>query len=502
VLAKTGLKWDISVDVIVVGSGCAGVVAAVTANEEKADVLILEKQPAETHHTNTSMSGGIFISPSDAKGVALYLENLCRADGEISWTEKDVIKAWADNAIDNLAWVQKNGGKTHLLENSAGHAGVPGCETIVTYRFNGLGEGLAAFLLEQLKTRSIPVLFQTSVTRLLTNAQGEVIGVEAESLAGGQVKRISVRAKKGVILACGGFEFNEQMKLNFLRVYPCYFNGSEANTGDGVRMAMEVGADLWHMNCISGGFGLKVPGIEPSFACDLRGMRHVLIRPGGGHIPPEKRAGFIIVDRSGKRFLNESKTDHSVGYVLTAFDNTNFTFPRVPSHWIFDRKRFELGPLPLLTSGPAGPSRLYHWSSDNSLEVEKGWIKTSGSIRELAGQIEVPPDILESSINEYNGFCDKGIDGNFGRIPGSLIRLDHAPYYAVRLLPGGPNTQGGPRRNARSEVVRPGNEPIPGLYSAGELGSIFGMLYNRGGNLSECIAFGRIAGQNAAHRRA
>ena len=146
-------------------------------------------------------------------------------------------------------------------------------------------------------------------------------------------------------------------------------------------------------------------------------------------------------------------------------------------------------------------SRLYQWSKDNGAEIEKGWIRTARTVRELAGLIGVPPNNLEDTVATYNRYCDRGLDPDFGRGSSDLIPLEHPPYYAVEIWPGGANTQGGPRRSAKAEVLNLDGEPIPGLYSAGELGSIYGMLYPAGGgNLGECIAFGRIAGENAARR--
>jgi succinate dehydrogenase/fumarate reductase flavoprotein subunit len=110
------------------------------------------------------------------------------------------------------------------------------------------------------------------------------------------------------------------------------------------------------------------------------------------------------------------------------------------------------------------------------------------------------PDVLENTVTTYNKHCHKGQDPDFDRNPSGLIPLEHPPYYAVKLWPGGANTQGGPRRNTKAEVLNANGEPIRGLYSAGELGSIYGMLYPAGGgNLAECIAFGRIAGESATH---
>ena len=132
-------------------------------------------------------------------------------------------------------------------------------------------------------------------------------------------------------------------------------------------------------------------------------------------------------------------------------------------------------------------------------ELEKGWIMTGKTVRELARQLDMSPRVLDNTLQTWNRYCEKGKDTSFGRNPVDLVPINNPPFYAIRLFPGGANTQGGPRRNGRSQIVNPDGVPIPGLYSAGELGSVYGMLYPvGGGNLAECIAFGRIAGENAA----
>ena len=112
------------------------------------------------------------------------------------------------------------------------------------------------------------------------------------------------------------------------------------------------------------------------------------------------------------------------------------------------------------------------------------------------------PDTLEKAVLTYNEYCERKEDPEFHRPAHRLTALNEPPFFAIELWPGGPNTQGGPRRNSRAQVVNSFGNPIAGLYAAGKCGSIYGMLYPAGGsNLSECIAFGRIAGENAACER-
>jgi predicted oxidoreductase len=112
------------------------------------------------------------------------------------------------------------------------------------------------------------------------------------------------------------------------------------------------------------------------------------------------------------------------------------------------------------------------------------------------------PDVLQATVDRYNAACAAGIDVEWDRDPATLAPLRTPPYYAIELVAASLNTQGGPVRNERAQVIDVAGRPIPRLYSAGELGSIYAYRYQAGGNLGECFAFGRIAGRNAAAERA
>ena len=112
------------------------------------------------------------------------------------------------------------------------------------------------------------------------------------------------------------------------------------------------------------------------------------------------------------------------------------------------------------------------------------------------------PDVLKATIERYNKYCANKRDDDFGRDPVTLIPVQRGPFYALKMYPGGPNTQGGPKKNAMAQVVDPFNKPIPHLYCVGELGSIYGFLYpTGGGNLCEMIIFGRIAGESIVNEK-
>ncbi len=140
---------------------------------------------------------------------------------------------------------------------------------------------------------------------------------------------------------------------------------------------------------------------------------------------------------------------------------------------------------------------VYTWSKDNSAELAKGWIKKANSIAELAQIIKLDPKVLQETVYRWNMNSAAGHDPDFGRTR-MVAPIEGPPFYAMEVTPHFVNTQGGPRRNAKSQILQVNGEPLPRLYGAGELGSIHSYLYNSGGNIGECLAFGRISGRNAA----
>jgi succinate dehydrogenase/fumarate reductase flavoprotein subunit len=206
---------------------------------------------------------------------------------------------------------------------------------------------------------------------------------------------------------------------------------------------------------------------------------------------------MIVVGPHGKRFVDEKyKTSH--GKVNVTGRWAPLTTP-CPMFMIFDHTLFTSGPLydKEPRSGWTPMVERYAWSDDNGTELAKGWIKRAKTLAALAHTLELPPAALEETVARWNAYCQAGVDLDFGRTM-MLAPLQTAPFYAVELSPSMLNTQGGPRRNARAQIVRPDRSPIPRLYSAGELGSIYSYLYQGTGNIGECLAFGRIAGRNAA----
>jgi len=481
--------WDIEADLVILGFGAAGAAAAITAAKTGAKVLLVEKQKRDAHTPNFRMSGGLVMTFTDADKAETYL---ARCAGPM--VGRPEIRALAERATTLRAWLDAHCRGTPFTQvNKAEHPEFEGADACEVFqqgrpRFKqdpqaGNGASLFASLRETVETGSADILWGTAAKKLLRDEDGRVVGVLVDD---GVEKRI--RARSGIILSTGGFEYDEAAKLSFLRAYPMYFYGNPGNTGDGLRMAQEVGADLWHMSQIVGrgvGYFDMDDGSRQAFFIAIN--------------PP----GYVILDGDGKRFANEhdqAMNKHDFYYDLVHFDTHRGINPRMPCYWIFDEKRRLKGPATLINVGACSVG-LYEWSEDNSREIERGWI-TKGDTPEAAAQAAGldAPEAVAASIHAYNEGCASGTDA-FGRPADTLVPIDTGPYYCVKLWPGGPNTTGGPRRDAGGRILDVRGNPIPGLFGAGELGQVSGQLYPAdGANLCEAFCFGQIAAENALAR--
>lgn len=481
--------FDETYDVVVVGFGAAGTAAAVTASDAGASVVLVEKSPEHRHTPSTRMSGGMVMTVTDVDAGARYLD-AC-SSGMVPY---DVSRAWSERAAGLLQWFEAAiGGLDMVASAGAEHPGFEGAEAIVAVQPGGVAERLAAAagagprffegLAAAVFRRGIPVQWDTAASRLIQDGDGQVTGLTA--IRDGQT--ISLEARHGVVLACGGYEFDEDLKRDHLRTYPVHFYGNPSNTGDGVRMAAGVGASMWHMNQMIG----RAIG---HFDLDGQAMNFII-----GIDPP----GYVICDGNGNRFANEhhqALLRHDFYYDLLAYDPATNTHPRVPCYWFFDESRRQAGPLTYAHFGAVAVG-LYDWSEDNSAEIERGWIAPGNTIAEAAmaaGMAEEAARQAAITVGTYNRSCLDGEPDPWGRPPDTMIPIEEPPYYCVALWPGGSNTTGGPRRDRYGRILDAFGDPIPGLYGAGELGQASGLLYpGDGSNLSEALCFGQIAVEHA-----
>jgi succinate dehydrogenase/fumarate reductase flavoprotein subunit len=140
----------------------------------------------------------------------------------------------------------------------------------------------------------------------------------------------------------------------------------------------------------------------------------------------------------------------------------------------------------------------YDWSMDNRVEIEKGWIQQADTIAELAGEIGIDAATLEETVRRYNRACEAKLDEAFGRSPATLTPIVEAPFYAFESAPLLGWSNGGPRRNEKSQVLDPFGAVIPRLYAAGCISSTYSWNKDGGMHIADSLAFGRVAGRTAA----
>ena len=502
--------FDEEFDVVVIGYGFAGALAAITAADKGCKVLLAEK--AGNPGGISICSGGAMRSAHDADEAFAYLK---ATNG--GRTPDDVIRVLADGMttieqeIRKLAAVS---GASITTREKGGNYPFPGVDTFYhtnitsvpghetqegTYphimaRPSANGWRVFRVLEDNVDKRGIDVRYLLSAKRLITNRSKEVIGVRFENSKGGEVL---IKAKRAVILCTGGFEADEEMKKQFWEIEPVLTATSTTNTGDGIRMAQEVGADLWHMWHFHGSYGFKHP--DPNYPVAIRVKRLPDWMPGRERTAKVKMC-WIVIDQDGKRYMNECTpyTQDTSHRHMEHFDSVKQHYPRVPSYLVFDQIGCDMYQIGAPTYNQPGLG--FSWSEDNMKEVEMGILKKADTVEELAKLIGAPASTLAESLDRWNGLCRKRKDEDFGRPPGTMTTVKEPPFYVGEVWPVVSNTQGGPIHNAKQQIINVFGEPIPRLYAAGECGSAFGYLYISGANLSECLITGKVAGHEAAEQ--
>lgn len=498
-------QFDEEFDVVVVGYGFAGGVSAIEAHDGGAKVLLVEKMPDPGGIS--ICSHGAVCSTRKPDGAFAYLKAT-----NAGRTPDDVLRALADGMQHLESYVRELAevtGAEFLIRERGGNYPLPGEDSFhytqitavpnfdssqVYPQVKGRPGGPMVFYVLQrnVEKRGIDVRLGTPVKELTRGADREVTGVVIETPSGAR----RVRATKGVILACGGFEGNPEMQQQFWQIRPVQTAANRGNTGDGIRMAQSMGADLWHMWHFHGSYGFRHPDPE-TYPYGIRVKRFPDWIPGK-EARAVVQAAWILVDQTGKRFMNEFPpyVQDTGARPFELFDPVTQTFPRIPALMIFDelgRRRYPMG-------NPAYNDREVHyqWSEDNLKEVDEGILKRADTLAELAEIIGLDPDVLEDTVTRWNENCRTKTDAAFGRPGGTMMMIRRPPYYAGEIWPLLSNTQGGPVHDAKQRIIDVNGSPIPRLYAAGEMGSSFGHLYLAGGNIAECFVTGRIAGTEAA----
>jgi len=525
-------KWDYETDVVIVGYGGAGGHTAINAADAGMQVLILEKYPQDTatevlHRPSARYAGGICVCANDAKKASDHLFALSLGN-----TPKAVCDVWGQGATENLKYLQDLGAATSADKEqypaitkwgTGEYPGFPGGDTIGTSTVKGGGPRMMQIVFQNVQKRmaaptaaggQIKILWQTAGSKLIQDPDtGEikgVVGLQNQKGYGGPNgdTEITIKAKRAVVLCTGGFEFDEERKRNFLRAYPSWYYTNPNNSGEGIRMGQAVGGDLWHMNVISGRAityhagrikGNNVSTALPMFIVNKLGERWWYETPWPSH-------------NAWIEFVNCSTKDAEEQKVPEG------TYLADPAWFIYDSTSGGGNPAKLISGNSCGylgdSTTLQYWedevfSTGMVDEIAKGWVLKADTIEDLATQIMADPEndglmtvaALKDTLTKFNGYCatTPPADPEFGRGAAYLKPLATPPYYAVKVYPGGPNTQGGLKKNEKGQVLDTQGQPIPRLYVNGENGSCYGAFYpTGGGNICEMTIFGRVVGAQVA----
>jgi len=499
-------EWDLEVDAIVVGSG-TGLVGAIAAARSGAEsVIVLEKSAGIGG--NTAMSGGVAWLPNnhvmhaagipDSREAALvYLRKL-----RLEQADEAILEAFVDEGPAMARFVEEHTPIAWRVSTIMGKAAdyhpewegaVPVGRSIEpTVEGAGMyGPQLIAGLMAGAAAAGVEVRRNTPALRLVTQVQGngsrEVIGVIAER----EGEPVRIRARRGVLLAAGGFDWNFTMKRHFLRGMSPYPLGAPSNTGDGVRMAMDAGADLRNMNEAWGitvykqeAEDAQAKGIGPSLSAEV-----------------EKRAaGSIVVNRYGERFCDEAADYDSTWRSYFSWENYGELRQRnLPAFVIYD----------------ASTRRNSTIAGKRADEALPGWVVERPSLDGVASALGIDAEQLTATVAAFNRNALEGKDPDFQRgqsaydryglddPSGVLGPVAEAPFFAAEIAVGDLGTCGGPRVDARAQVLDPFGAPIAGLYASGNnagVGSPGASYGGGGGTIGPALTFAYVAGREIGNR--
>lgn len=479
-------------DVIVVGAGNAALCAALSAREQGASVVVLEKAPPSAQGGNCPFTGGGFRFVHEGiEDLRALLPDLTDAEAErlsmapytaedfrghlTEVTQGDVDTGLMETLIANsrptVDWMHAQGVRWELSGGrvSAGAPSViPNSVGLSAWRS---GPGLVQMLTTAARRAGITILYETKMLRLLLDDAGAVTGVEAQDADG-----VHTIGGRGVVLACGGFEANARMRAEFLGAgwERAKVRGSAYNTGDGHRAALEAGAQAFGQwtGCHATPIDVDAP---------LTGSVEITER-----MPRRSYPLGITVNRQGRRFFDEGAG--------------------------FAEQTFVAAGSAILSQDGGVAFQLFDSRAAAHLEPRYALARaaTGFTLRELAGELRVDADALEATVAEYNAAANDGeysprtLDGLSTRgidPPKSnwAIRLDAPPFSAFTVTGGITYTYGGLKVDENGRVLGAEDAPVAGLFAAGEIvGGIFYHNSLRAAGLMHGAVFGRLAGQSAA----
>lgn len=457
--------WDRECDVLVVGSGYAGLCAAIEARTAGADTLLIEKMVVLGG--NSALCGGGIAAPGSdlqkAAGVKdsadqLYRDMLKSGGGLV---HEELARVVADNALPTYEWVRDViGVKFDRLAFHGGHS-VPRSAAYM----KGNGAQLVKPLVEKAKSLGVKVENRMRLVDIVVE-KGRVVGAVItegykfpDEKSG---KNVRVRVKKGLVLAGGGFSQNVELrKLHDPRLGPQLESTNQPGaTGDALMAAQRIGATDIQMDWIQ--LGPWTSPDEKGF-----GVAPKIVEAVVGY-------GFMVDPETGKRFVNETGNRKVRSDAIVATGH--------PAVLAVSVDNVGHVPAEALKTG-----------------LEKGVVKTFDSAEALADFHKIPKEAFMASLASWNEAVKAKKDPAFNAKIFDDTKVNEGKFYSIRLWPRVHYTMGGLAITPKAEVIGNDLKPIPGLYAAGEIcGGVHGMVRLGTVSIVDCLLFGRIAGKNAA----
>jgi fumarate reductase flavoprotein subunit len=479
-------KDPMEADVVVIGSGAAGMAAALTATEGGAKVIVFEKL---RHHGGTSnFAQGLFAVGSNMQWqryIGITCDEAFKTAMDYShWRANPyLVRTIIDKSAETIAWLQKQG--VEFVEPVTMFYDAPRTWHILRGqpRAGGRGSAMIKVLVARAKERGTDLWLATPVKKIIKEG-GKITGIMAEK----DRRNINI-ASKAVIIATGGYANNKEWVKKYsgfdldVNLFPL---GNIDKMGDGIRMA-------WEVDAAEEGMGV------------LQLWRSILIGQGVqeiGNLHGAALQPHLWVNQRGERFCDEKIANidpfegnacarQKNGYSYTIFDEA------IRRHMIEKGIDKNMG-----TENPPG-TRLIHFDAElkAALKKKNPHIFVADSILELADKIAVDPAVLRATVKEYNRFCEKGHDELFAKDRQYLRPVKEPKFFAMRCVTMTLGSLGGIKINHRTEVVDKEENIIPGLYAVGnDASGMYGDSYNiylSGGTLGFAVNSGRIAGENA-----
>ena len=471
-------------DIVVVGSGSTGLVAALTAAEGGAKVILLEKMRSMGGVSN--FAEGMFGAESDMQRqqyVSYTRDDAFKTIMEYShWrANARLVRAFVDESAATITWLQQQG-----VEFDEVTTNVPG-GPVVWHILKGpeteRGSMMIKTLTERAKEKGVEFWLATQAKKLIKESN-KITGIIIEK--DGEELKINAKA---IIIATGGYANNKEWIKKYtgfdlgVNLFPV---GNVDKMGDGIRMAWEIGAADEGMGVLQFIRGGPVLGVGLSFISPLESASNqptLRVTQDGERYCDESIIGNFAFDGNAMARLKGKS-------VFTIFDES------LVNYWMEEGTDMGTGRI-----YPPGKRLNIGEALKEALETKAPDVYAANSVEELAGEIGLNPTVLKATVEEYNGFCAKGHDGLFAKNPKYLRPLKGPKFYALKSNLVFLGTLGGIKINHKMEVVDKKENPIPGLYAGGmDAGGIYGDSYDVktcGGTLAFGVNSGRIAGKNA-----